>query len=156
MELKILKLESFFKNMTILIENLSLLQTGPSNPGTWFQVINVISLLLSMWGVISILRAVGPKLYRNRIRAKFIAVQLTMVFSEAQNTLLSLLASRNVIGCVSTRGSMVQANRKIYVQVNINHTSLTLKEKKPKDKNNNNPQQTNKQNPPKSKSQNRV
>lgn len=128
---------------------MSLLQTGPSNPGTWFQVINVISLLLAMWGVISILRAVGPKLYRNRIRAKFIAVQLTMVFSEAQNTLLSLLASRNVIGCVSTRGSMVQANRKIYVQVNINQTSLTLKEKKkPKNKNNNNPQHTNKQTKP--------
>lgn len=96
-----------------------------------------------MWGVISILRAVGPKLYRNRIRAKFIAVQLAMVFSEAQNTLLSLLASRNVIGCVSTRGSMVQANRKIYVQVNFN-----IKKKKPKNKNNNNPQQTNKQTKP--------
>lgn len=153
MELKILKLESFFKNMTILIENLSLLQTGPSNPGTWFQVINVISLLLAMWGVISILRAVGPKLYRNRIRAKFIAVQLAMVFSEAQNTLLSLLASRNVIGCVSTRGSMVQANRKIYVQVNFN----IKRKKNPKIKTTTTPnKQTNKQNPPKSKSQNRV
>lgn len=130
---------------------MSLLQTGPSNPGTWFQVIIVISLLLAMWGVISILRAVGPKLYRNRIRAKFIAVQLAMVFSEAQNTLLSLLASRNVIGCVSTRGSMVQANRKIYVQVNI-------KRKKTKNiKTTTTPnKQTNKQNPPKSKSQNRV
>lgn len=86
-------------------------ETGPSNPGTWFQVINVISLLLAIWGVISLMGAVGPKLPRNRIRAKFLAVQLAMIFSVAQNTILSLLASRNVIGCVSTRGSMVQAYR---------------------------------------------
>lgn len=102
-----------------LYNSLSLLQTGPSNPGTWLQVINAISLLLAMWGVISLLRAVEHKLSRNRIRAKFIAVQLAMIFSVAQNAILSLLASRNVIGCVSTRGSMVQANRKIYVQVQI-------------------------------------
>lgn len=86
-------------------------ETGPSNPGTWFQVINAISLLLAMWGVISLLRALEHKLSRNRIRAKFIAVQLAMIFSVAQNAILSLMASRNVIGCVSTRGSMVQANR---------------------------------------------
>lgn len=86
-------------------------ETGPSNPGTWFQVINVISLLLAMWSVISLMRAVEPKLSRNRIRPKFLAVQLAMIFSVAQNTILSLLASRNVIGCVSTRGSMVQAYR---------------------------------------------
>lgn len=98
-----------------LYNSLSLLQTGPSNPGTWLQVINAISLLLAMWGVISLLRAVEHKLSRNRIRAKFIAVQLAMIFSLAQNAILSLMASRNVIGCVSTRGSMVQANRKIYV-----------------------------------------
>lgn len=106
-----------------LYNSLSLLQTGPSNPGTWFQVINAISLLLAMWGVISLLRALEHKLSRNRIRAKFLAVQLAMIFSVAQNAILSLLASRNVIGCVSTRGSMVQANRKIYVQVQINQTN---------------------------------
>lgn len=106
-----------------LYNSLSLLQTGPSNPGTWLQVINAISLLLAMWGVISLLRALEHKLSRNRIRAKFIAVQLAMIFSVAQNAILSLLASRNVIGCVSTRGSMVQANRKIYVQVQIYQTN---------------------------------
>lgn len=106
-----------------LYNSLSLLQTGPSNPGTWLQVINAISLLLAMWGVISLLRALEHKLSRNRIRAKFIAVQLAMIFSLAQNAILSLLASRNVIGCVSTRGSMVQANRKIYVQVQIYQTN---------------------------------
>lgn len=87
-------------------------QMSTSNPGTYFQFVNIISLLFSMWGVIALTKAVAHALPESRIRAKFFSVQLTIVFSEAQGTILTLLASRGVIDCVATRGPMVQAYRK--------------------------------------------
>ncbi|XP_061182772.1 organic solute transporter subunit alpha-like [Saccostrea echinata] len=85
-----------------------------SNPGTYFQFINIISLLLSMWGAIALTRFVEPKLKECRIRLKFLSVQLAMVFSDAQRALLTFLASRDVFDCVKTRGPMVQAYRYHY------------------------------------------
>lgn len=87
-------------------------QMSTSNPGTYFQFVNIISLLFSMWGVIALTKAVAHAMPESRIRAKFFSVQLTIVFSEAQGTILTLLASRGVIDCVATRGPMVQAYRK--------------------------------------------
>ena len=83
-----------------------------SNPGTYFQFVNITSLLFSMWGAIALTKAVAHALPESRIRAKFLSVQLTMVFSDAQRTVLTLLASRGAIDCVATRGPMVQAYRK--------------------------------------------
>ena len=84
---------------------------SPSNPGTYFQILSTISLLFAMWGVIALVRAVDSRLSGNRIRAKFLSVQLMTIFSVAQRALLSFLASRDAIGCVGTHGSMVQAYR---------------------------------------------
>lgn len=85
-----------------------------SNPGTYFQFINIASLLLSMWAAIVLTKAVECKLPNRRIRAKFLSVQLTMVFSDAQRSILTILASSDVIDCVGTRGPMVQAYRKLH------------------------------------------
>nr|XP_022341614.1 organic solute transporter subunit alpha-like [Crassostrea virginica] len=86
-------------------------EMSPSNPGTYFQILSTISLLFAMWGVIALVRAVDSRLSGNRIRAKFLSVQLMTIFSVAQRALLSFLASRDAIGCVGTHGSMVQAYR---------------------------------------------
>ncbi|XP_022341599.2 organic solute transporter subunit alpha-like [Crassostrea virginica] len=97
-----------------------------SNPGTYFQFVNIISLLFSMWGVIALTKAVAHALPESRIRAKFFSVQLTIVFSEAQGTILTLLASRGVIDCVATRGPMVQAYRYHYTLLVLETFLLSL------------------------------
>lgn len=97
-----------------------------SNPGTYFQFINIASLLLSMWAAIVLTKAVECKLPNRRIRAKFLSVQLTMVFSDAQRSILTILASSDVIDCVGTRGPMVQAYRYHYALLVLETFLLSL------------------------------
>ncbi|XP_048780226.1 organic solute transporter subunit alpha-like isoform X2 [Ostrea edulis] len=97
-----------------------------SNPGTFFQFINIASLLLAMWGAIAMTTATEKRLPESRIRAKFLSVQLTMVFSDAQKALLTLLASRDVIACVDTRGPLVQAYRYHYALLVLETFLLSL------------------------------
>lgn len=89
-------------------------KASTSNPGTYFQIINIASLLLSIWAAIVLTKAVKCKLPNRRIPAKFFSVQLTMVFSDAQRSILTILASSDVIDCVGTRGPMVLAYRYHY------------------------------------------
>jgi hypothetical protein len=96
-----------------------------SNPGTYLQFLNIVSLLFGMWGAIVLTRALETRLPESRIRAKFLAVQLAMIFSDAQKALLTLLASRDVIDCVQTRGPLVQAYR-MYRQIRVCKTPSVL------------------------------
>uniref|UniRef100_K1QKQ1 Organic solute transporter subunit alpha n=1 Tax=Magallana gigas TaxID=29159 RepID=K1QKQ1_MAGGI len=112
------------RNYTTYI--LILFPMSTSNPGTYFQFINIASLLLSMWAAIVLTKAVECKLPNRRIRAKFLSVQLTMVFSDAQRSILTILASSDVIDCVGTRGPMVQAYRYHYALLVLETFLLSL------------------------------
>jgi len=68
----------------------------------------MISSLSSIWGLVVLFRATRHKLSSYSIILKFVSLQLTIVFSNLQNTILTQLAKADTIHCEGTRGSLLR------------------------------------------------
>lgn len=117
---RLLVLQVVFIRPLALLVTLILWMAGEYTPGDesnpaygvfYSNLINIISSLSSIWGLVILFRATRQKLSGHSIILKFVSLQLTIVFINLQFTILNQLAKADKIHCEGTRGSLLRGIR---------------------------------------------
>ncbi|KAL5016653.1 hypothetical protein ScPMuIL_006242 [Solemya velum] len=84
--------------------------TSPSTPSLYITVINAVSTLLAMYGLVVTFRSSKLHLKEERLGMKFAALQLAIVIVNLQNVIVGILATKNIPACIGMRGSKIRGS----------------------------------------------
>ncbi|KAK3089998.1 hypothetical protein FSP39_008313 [Pinctada imbricata] len=86
----------------------------PSRFTFYLQMLNTVSTLFGMYGLIVIFRNTANRLTDYRVRVKFVSLQLAFVLLNLQSLIILTLARYDIPACKGVRGSIVRGYRTHY------------------------------------------
>ncbi|XP_021378118.1 organic solute transporter subunit alpha-like isoform X2 [Mizuhopecten yessoensis] len=94
-------------------------QTDFTNPAAYFNLVNTVSTLLAIYGLMVTFRATREKLKTYRMTPRFISLQGALLFINLQSFITGFLGRAGIPECSNTIGSTVRASR-------VNHFLLIM------------------------------
>ncbi|XP_033738289.1 organic solute transporter subunit alpha-like [Pecten maximus] len=94
-------------------------QSDFTNPASYINLVNAVSTLLSIYGLMVTFRSTRVKLKTYRLTLKFISLQGSLLFMNVQSFITGFLGRAGIPECSNTIGSPIRASR-------VNHFLLVL------------------------------
>ncbi|XP_065321768.1 uncharacterized protein LOC135929171 [Gordionus sp. m RMFG-2023] len=76
-------------------------QISLANAYLYLTIMTTISTLIGMYGLVIVFRISRQHLKQHHLAAKFISIQLVLIFSNLQGSVLELLTTKNILQCVA-------------------------------------------------------